>query len=83
MPALPQWGTLARGQRRFGWLPGCFARSWGRSNYLRFLNSIPTLSKHVVQMGPANVEAIAALEGIDMIAHGHSGLSAPWRSSPA
>jgi 2-keto-3-deoxy-L-rhamnonate aldolase RhmA len=33
--------------------------------------------------GLENVEAIAAVEGIDMIAYGHSDLSAPRRSSPA
>ena len=34
------------------------------------------MHKHAAHMGLENVEAIAAVEGIDMIAYGHSDLSA-------
>ncbi|HVC62034.1 MAG TPA: aldolase/citrate lyase family protein [Acetobacteraceae bacterium] len=40
------------------------------------MGSTLKLHKHAAQMGLENVEAIAAVEGIDMIAYGHSDLSA-------
>jgi 2-keto-3-deoxy-L-rhamnonate aldolase RhmA len=42
------------------------------------LNDSLKLRKHLAQMGLENVEAIAAVAHIDMIAHGHSDLSAAW-----
>jgi 2-keto-3-deoxy-L-rhamnonate aldolase RhmA len=71
---MPQRGTLARGFRAFCRIPGCFARS---SNDSRFLDSTLRLRKYVAHMSLENVEAIAAVEGIDMIAYGHSDLGAP------
>jgi len=53
-------------------IPGCFARSLGRLNY-----SLKP-HKHLAHMGLENVEAIAAVEHIDMIAYGHSDLRAAW-----
>jgi hypothetical protein len=46
----------------------------GRLNDSRFLDCTLRLHKHAVHMGWNTVEAIAAMEGIDMIAYGHSDL---------
>ena len=67
---------MALGWRTFWRIPGCFARSWGRLNDSRLLDSALKLHKHAAHMGLENVQAIAAVEGIDMIAYGHSDFSA-------
>jgi hypothetical protein len=70
------WGILARVCRTFCPMPGCIVRLPGHLNDRRLLDSILTLHKHAAHMGLENVEAIAAVVGIDMIAYGHSDLSA-------
>jgi len=45
-------------------------------NDSRLLDSAVKMHKHAVRMGLENVETIAAVQGIDMIAYGHSDLSA-------
>jgi 2-keto-3-deoxy-L-rhamnonate aldolase RhmA len=57
-------------------IPGRFARSSEHLKDSRFLDSALRLDKHVAHIGLGNVGAIAAVEGIDMIAYGHSDLSA-------
>jgi 2-keto-3-deoxy-L-rhamnonate aldolase RhmA len=48
------------------------ARSSGHLNSSRFLDGVLKLHMQVLHMGLEHVEAIAAVEGIDMIAYGHS-----------
>jgi 2-keto-3-deoxy-L-rhamnonate aldolase RhmA len=74
--SIAAWGIwLSAGTRSAG-LRACFARSSGRLNDSRLLDSAVKMHKHAAHMGLENVEAIAAVEGIDMIAYGHSDLSA-------
>jgi hypothetical protein len=72
MPALLQQGTLARGRR----IPGCFVRLSGILNDSRFFGQYPDAAQSRRSHGLESVEAIAAVEGINMIAYRHSNLSA-------
>jgi 2-keto-3-deoxy-L-rhamnonate aldolase RhmA len=60
------------------WMPTCVGMTLLRLSQPNAiaLDRILKLHKHAAHMGMENAEAIAAVEGIDMIAYGHSDLSA-------
>jgi hypothetical protein len=68
--------ALACGCRRFCRIPGCFPRLSGLELQPLF-GQHPEAAQALRAYGLENVEAITAVEGIDMTAYSHSDLSAP------